>query len=276
MPYDLSVTNHYHHGSLLKEITEAVTKLGKSNQTLTIEDLAPVDEFHIGGRVATEHLLQQLQFTAQHHILDAGCGLGGASRFIASTCQSRVSGIDLTGEYIEVGNQLCQWLGLNDAVDLQQGNILELPFDNDSFDGAIMLHVGMNIEDKVSLFSEIRRVLRPGAQLGVYDVMRIKAGKLAYPVPWATQNSTCKLATADEYRATLESTGFELTHEADRSEFAQTFFEMLRAKTAGKNGPPPLSLHTLMQESTAAKIKNMIDNIGAGRISPIEMVARKP
>jgi len=275
MSYDQSVTDHYQHGTLLQEIQTAVAKLGKSHDTLSIEDLAPVDEFHIGGRIATEHLLQQLNFTEQHHVLDAGCGLGGASRFIASTCQSRVSGIDLTGEYIEVGNELCQWLGLNDTVSLQQGSILELPFGDHSFDGAIVLHVGMNIEDKAGMFGEIQRVLRPGARFGVYDVMRIKAGALAYPVPWATQGNTCKLATPDEYRGALKNAGFELIYEADRSEFAQKFFEKLRAKTAAKGGPPPLSLHTLMQDSTAAKIKNMIDNIGAGLVSPIEMIGKK-
>jgi len=275
MSYHQSVTDHYHHGSLLQDIQDGLTKLGKNTDTLSIEDLAPVDEFHIGGRIATEHLLQQLSFGDQQHVLDAGCGLGGASRFIASTCGSRVSGADLTQEYIDVGNQLCQWLGLDDKVSLQQGNILELPYDSDSFDGAIMLHVGMNIEDKATMFSEIYRTLRPGALFGVYDVMRTKPGPLAYPVPWATWDDTSQLATPDEYKQALKSTGFELTHEADRSEFAQGFFEMLRAKTAGKNGPPPLSLHTLMQDSTPAKIKNMIDNIGAGLISPIEMVARK-
>jgi hypothetical protein len=40
-------------------------------------------------------------------------------------------------------------------------------------------------------------------------------------------------------------------------------------------GPPPLGLHMLMKESMAEKIKNMIDNITAGYIAPVELIASK-
>jgi ubiquinone/menaquinone biosynthesis C-methylase UbiE len=63
-----------------------------------------------------------------------------------------------------------------------------MPFPDRSFDGAYMLHVGMNIEDKEKLASEVARVLRPGSVFGIYDVMRTGPGELAYPVPWAARD----------------------------------------------------------------------------------------
>ncbi len=54
MSNDKAVSEHYLHGDLLKAIQAAISELGKTIDSITIEDLAPVDEFHIGGRVATE------------------------------------------------------------------------------------------------------------------------------------------------------------------------------------------------------------------------------
>jgi len=82
---------------------------GKSTDTVTIDDLAPVDEFHIGGRRASEDFLDQLAFSTQTKVLDVGCGLGGPARFVANRYGSQVTGIDLTAEYVETGNTLCKW-----------------------------------------------------------------------------------------------------------------------------------------------------------------------
>lgn len=270
-----TVSDHYTHGSLLDSIQASITRLGKTIGSVTVEDLGPVDEFHIGGREATEHFLNQLNFSGQDHILDVGCGLGGASRFIASRYKAKVSGIDLTQEYIDTGNTLCRWVGLNNQVTLLQGNALSIPFDDEYFDGALMLHVAMNIEDKAQLFAEVYRVLRPGSTLGVYDIMRNKDGELAYPVPWATEKSTSLLATADQYKQAMSSAGFVVSKENDRRDFALDFFKKLRVKNEANGGPPPLGLHTLMGESTTVKIKNMIDNIDADLIAPVEIIAYK-
>ena len=275
MSNDKAIADHYMHGNLLNSIRAALASLGKTETSVSIEDLAPVDEFHIGGRVATDNFISQLNFTELDHILDVGCGLGGASRFVAHKYNNHVTGIDLTPEYIETGNILCGWVRLDNKISLQQGSALSMPFEDESFDGAYMMHVGMNIEDKSQLFSEVYRVLRPGAPFGVYDVMRINDGNLAYPVPWASEQSTSCLASPGQYRRALVETGFEVGNETNRRDFALEFFKALREKTEAAGGPPPLGLHTLMKETTPIKIKNMIDNIMADYIAPIEMIAKK-
>jgi len=275
MSNDKAVSTHYLHGNLLKAIQDSLSKLDKTIDSVTIEDLAPVDEFHIGGRIATENILGQLKFSERDHILDVGCGLGGASRYVANKYNNRVTGIDLTGEYIETGKALSSWVKLDDRVTLQQGSALAMPFQDATFDGGIMMHVGMNIAEKARLFEEVFRVLRPGSFFGIYDVMRIKEGELSYPVPWAAEQSTSSLSTPDQYKQALSNAGFNVHNESNRRDFALEFFKQLRAKTEANGGPPPLGLHTLMKESTAIKIKNMIDNIVANFIAPVEMVAVK-
>ncbi len=275
MSNDRAVSEHYLHGDLLKAIQTAIPRLGKTLDSITIEDLAPVDEFHIGGRQATEHFVGQLNISEQDHILDVGCGLGGASRYVANRYNNHVTGIDLTEEYIETGNTLCAWVKLDQHISLHQGSALSMPFQDETFDGAYMMHVGMNIDDKARLFNEIYRVLRPGACFGVYDVMRDKHGELTYPVPWATEKSTSNLAAPDQYKHALENAGFVVSKENNRRDFAVDFFKRLAEKVAADGGLPALGLHTLMQQSTAVKIKNMIENITAEYIAPVEIIAHK-
>jgi len=269
------VSRHYTHGGLTEAIRAGIVALGKAANSITIDDLAPVDEFHIGGRRASEEFLDQVGFSAQMHVLDVGCGLGGAARFIASRYGSQVTGIDLTAEYIETGNALCKWVGLDQRISLHQGSALSMPFAEGSFDGAYMLHVGMNIDDKERLASEVARVLRPRSSFGIYDVMRTGPGDLAYPVPWATTADLSAVAEPERYKKALQEAGLTVVGERNRRDFALAFFADLRAKTAAAGGPPPLGLHVLMGKSTPGKVQNMIDNITSGRIAPVELIARK-
>ena len=275
MAEDHPVAAHYTHGDLLAAIRSGVEALGKTPETLSIDDLAPIDEFHIGGRRASADFLGQLPLDPDTHALDVGCGLGGGARFAASRFGCRVTGIDLTAEFVETGAVLCGWVGLDERIALHQGSALDMPFDDGGFDAAYMMHVGMNISDKTGLFAEVARILKPGGTFGVYDVMETGEGDLAYPVPWAEAPATSSLAASDDYKTALEAAGFAVTAERSRRDFALDFFAELSAKAAAAEGPPPLGLHILMGETRAEKVRNMIDNIAAGRIAPVEIIARK-
>ncbi len=270
------VSKTYLHGSLLRDIQSALDKMDKSITELSIADLAPVDEFHIGGRAATEQFMAQLELSDNDTVLDVGCGLGGSARYAVETYQCQVSGIDLSQEYVDTGNVLCEWVNMGDPINLQQGSVLDTPFDDSHFDRAYMMHVGMNIEDKTQLFRELYRVLKPGAILGVYDVMQQEQGELAFPVPWADSSVTSYLASPNGYIKAMTGAGFNLLKQNNRREFAIEFFDKLHATLQARGGPPPLGLHTLMQESTGSKINNMIANITANCIAPVELIAQKP
>ena len=85
MIYEQETSRHYTNGNLLAAIESALAKSGTSPAQVAIDDLAPVDEFHIGGRGATEYFIQQLGIQPNQHVLDIGCGLGGAARYVAAT-----------------------------------------------------------------------------------------------------------------------------------------------------------------------------------------------
>jgi ubiquinone/menaquinone biosynthesis C-methylase UbiE len=270
-----SVSDHYTHGDLVAAIRAGIASLGKTPGSITSDDLAPIDEFHIGGREATAELIGQLALSATDHVLDIGCGLGGAARFVADRHGCRVTGIDVTREYVDVGNMLCEWVGLADRISLQHGDALSIPFPDRTFDGAWMLHVGMNIADKARLCSEVGRVLKPGARFAIYDVMRTAKGEITYPLPWATTAALSAVTEPEEYRKALQSAGFTIVSERNRRDFALAYFDEQRAKVSAAGALPPLGLHILMGEKTRQQARNMHDNIAAGRLAPVELISEK-
>lgn len=275
MSGEKAVSDHYTHGALLAAIRSGLEALGKTPETVSVEDLGPIDEFHIGGRKASEHFLGQLPLDAAAHALDVGCGLGGGARFAASRFGCRVTGIDLTAEFVETGQALCAWVSLEEQVSLQQGSALDLPFAPGAFDAAYMMHVGMNIADKARLCAEVARVLKPGGSFGVYDVMRTGEGELTFPVPWAETAATSAVDSPEIYREALAAAGLAVVAEETRRDFALAFFAEVAAKMAADGGPPPLGTHLLMGATRAEKVQNMVENVSAGRIAPVELIAKK-
>jgi ubiquinone/menaquinone biosynthesis C-methylase UbiE len=270
-----SVSAHYSHGQLLEQIRRGVEAIGKTAATVTVDELAPVDEFHIGGRQASEDFISQLDLSADDHTLDVGCGIGGTSRFVANRFGCRVTGIDLTPEFVSTGQSLCDWVGLSSQVELHQGDATEMPFANESFDAAFMLHVGMNIVNKARMFAEVYRLVKPSAIFGIYDVMQTTDEPLTYPVPWSSVPGTSALATQEQYVEALEQTGFDIIKIRDRRDFAAEFFAETRRQMEQAGGAPPLGVHIAMGDSAPIKISNMVENIAAGRVSPVEIFAAK-
>ena len=273
MPDRKTVATHYASNELLHRIEAGIQQLGLTRCSVSVEDLGPVDEFHIGGRIATERFLKAIALSGNDHVLDIGCGLGGASRFAAQNFDCQVTGIDLTDEYISAGRKLCGWVGLEARIRLEQGDATNMPFPDNEFDKAYMLHVGMNIADKAALFSEVRRVLKPGGVFGVYDIMQIGPGDVTYPMPWATTEKGSALGSPDEYRNALQVAGFTVLSEKSRLDFAREFFAEMQSRSAAAGGPPPLGLHILMGKDAPMKLGNMISEISLKRIAPVELIA---
>ena len=266
-----TVVAHYSHGELLAAILRGLAATGKTTDRIDSDDLAAGDEFHIGGREATSALFDQLDWRPGVQVLDVGCGIGGPARYLARHRGARVTGVDLAPEFVEVARELTRRCGLDEVVDFQVGNGLALPIPDGGVDAACLLHVGMNIGDKARLFAEVRRVVRPGGWFAVYDVMRVGAGEIDYPVPWASDAGTSFVAECDTYRRLLEQAGFRIEHERDRRQFGIESFARLRALWS--EGPPPLGPHIVIGQDFATKVANLVAAMQRGFLAPTEMIS---
>lgn len=275
MTVEQDVITHYRHGSLEEALLAGLVAAGKDPDKLTPDDLAAADEFHIGGRQATIDFATEIAPAAGMHLLDVGCGIGGPSRYFAQNYGCRVTGIDLNEEFVTTAGSLARRTALDGKVQYRVASALELPFPDDSFDGAYMQHVGMNIADKAKLFHEVHRVLKPDATFALYDAMRIGDGPFNYPVPWSVGDQTNFIETPSTYRALLSADGFEVVKERERGAFALEVYRARLAALNQKGGPPPLGTHILMGESAHQKTANMLSMIESGVIAPVEMICRR-
>lgn len=267
------IAQHYANGALADIIETRLRDLGFVPGATGIDDLAPIDEFHTGGRQATIDLVEQVDLRPGTSVLDIGSGIGGTARLLAHRYGCDVTGIDVTPEFVAVAEALTRLVGLEQQARFQLGTAADLPFADGSFEAATLIHVGMNIVDKRRLCAEAARVLTRGGTFAIYDMMRTGEGELDYPVPWATTADTSFVEEPQTYRTALAEAGFEVVAERNRRAFALDFFATMKARL-GDSGPPPLGLHILMGAAAPAKVANVMGNIDRGRIAPVEMICR--
>ena len=269
------VAEHYSHGALEQTILEALKATGKNPNKLELADLEAIDEFHAGGREATVEFGSQMGLGRGSHVLDVGCGIGGPARYFAQALGWRVVGIDLTKEFVEVATSLSKRAGMDGSVRFQQASAIATPFEKGTFDAAYTIHVGMNIEDKASLFREVRRVLKPGGTFGIFDIMREAEGPLTFPLPWAPSKETSFVESTQTYREFLRGAGFQVEKERNRRAFTVEFFQKVQARMAASGGrPPALGLHLLVGREWPQRIQNFAADLGRGLVAPIEIISR--
>lgn len=273
MSTETKVAGHYGRGQLEELILAAVAREGKDPENLAAGDLAAVDEFHVGGLEATEELAKHMELRAGLRVLDVGSGLGGPARYFAGEHGCRVTGIDLTEEFVRVAGSLTRRTKLDGLVEFRQGSALQLPFERHTFDRAYMIHVGMNITDKSSIFREVRRVLKPAGLFTIFDIMRTGDGPLRYPVPWALSAETSFVGTVKDYRDALQDAGFRTVQERGCGPFAIAFTERVMARMA-QGGPPALGLHLLMGEKAPIMAGNVLAMMKESVLEPVELYAR--
>ncbi len=203
-----AVRANYTPGDLSESILTALRDAGKDMRALTPDDLAPVDQFHLGGKAATLALIERAGLAPGMRVLDLGGGLGGSARTLATTVGCHVTVLDLSEEYCRVGAILTEWTGLSDRVTFRHGNALDISFADGAFDAVWTQHATMNIADKERLAAEIHRVLRPGGRYVLHEVMAGPVQPIHFPVPWAYDASISFLRPPDEVRALLAAAGF--------------------------------------------------------------------
>ena len=206
----IDIKDHWEREYLSEAIRAALVESRKDLNELTLDDLAPLDQFHGGGKAFTTRLARLASLKLGMKALDVGGGLGGPARTLALEFGCHVTVIDLTESYVQDGRMLTSLMGLGERVTHRLGNALELPFEDESFDAVWTQNSGMNIEDKESLYAEFHRVIRPNGLLVFQELMSGPNQPLVFPVMWSRDGVNNFLRTPEQMRATVEAAGFQV------------------------------------------------------------------
>ena len=269
-----SAPTHYGRPDLAGTLLKALESAGKDIQNLAPDDLAPFDNLHVRGRAGTHGLARLAGLRPGTRVLDVGCGIGGPARTLAAEYGCLVTGIDLTESYVEAGRELTERVGLSESVSIHVGNAVELPIVDGSFDVVWMQHVGMNVADKARLYSECRRVLRPGGKLALHEIVAGTKSPLRYSVPWASDPSASFLLSPDRLRETLDESGLSRVEWRD-----DTSNSIEWAKSPGDAGGPeglPGALEALLGPDYRERLQNVRRNLIERRIEVVQAVCTSP
>ena len=154
-----------------------------SDAAITPETLAPLDHFNGRGLAATQELVALLDPHAGESLLDIGSGIGGPARWIAMQYGCTVTGVDVTAAFCEAARVLNAACGVADRVRIFEGTALALPFPDASFDRAYSHGVMMSIADKVGVYREAFRVLKPGGRRCCSSSMRDRTVRRSFRCP---------------------------------------------------------------------------------------------
>ena len=262
------IDTQYSTGVSRQNIERALTDAGLCLDSLQPADLAPLEDFHTMGRIATTQLAGLVEITPGDEVLDAGSGIGGTARYVAGRSRCHVVAVDLTEEYCQTARWLNQLAGLDDRISVRQADVTDLPFEDATFTLMFSQHVQMNVADKALLYAEARRVLAEGGRLAVWDIVAGEGGEPDFPVPWADRPEYSHLTTSDRLRTAIATPGFEIEQWNDLTDQAATMMQTLLTWP-----PNPIGLQAFVPDFES-KAKNLTAALADGRLRAAQGVAR--
>lgn len=271
MTLEANVIRHYARDNLADLLLDT---LDAQPEDINAEMLGAIDEFHVGGRAATACLIDRLEILPDMNVLDVGCGLGGAARYVAESWSAHVTGIDLTPEYIDAARILTERAGLAGSVSFDCGNALDLPYGEQSFGAAYTIHAAMNVINKDEFYFNVHRVLKPGAMFGIYDMLAgFNEIMLKFPVPWATGWNSCFLSRPGDLEVTLERAGFVIECMENRRDLG--IRAISRLKQLPDNAPARRASEVILGADWKEKLDNLEQAMVKDSCAPWLVVCRR-
>jgi len=114
-------------------------------------------------------LANRMQLEAGDRVLDVGCGVGGPARNISRFADVSVVGLNNNDYQVKRGNAIAAAEGVADKVQLVKGNFMDIDMPEESFDGAYAIEATCHAPDRTKCFSEVFKVLKPGATFAGYE-----------------------------------------------------------------------------------------------------------
>lgn len=153
-------------------------------------------------------------------VLDAGCGIGGSSVYLAKNMGCRVQGITLSEKQVKTATDLAARKGVGDKVQFSQQDYTATRFPDNTFDIAWCIESMETATDKTLFFKEMSRVLKPGGKILIADIFKPQSYDMSREQDMQTMLNGWAMSdilSIDELHTTAELNSFKVTKIEDVS-----------------------------------------------------------
>lgn len=117
-----------------------------------------------------EAIVAPIEIRAHHHVVDAGCGIGGTSAYLARTRGCKVTGVNLNEVQLAIAEKRVNEMELGGRVGFSRGDCSRrLPFDSNSIDFVVNIESACHYSDRGQFLREVHRILKPGGRIAAMD-----------------------------------------------------------------------------------------------------------
>ncbi len=193
-------------------------------------------------------------------VLDAGCGVGGSSLWLASQRGCNVTGISLNAKQVEKAAAYSTEAGLSASLKFEQKNYLHTGYPSGSFDVVWAIESVCYADDKSEFMREAFRLLKRGGRLIVADFFKadnLSPNENDAVRRWAAGWAINDYATLEDFQAGLHATGFQEIEVQDASEaILPSAKRLYRSYFIGK---PAAMLYRLFNGKVTELSKNNVE-----------------
>jgi tocopherol O-methyltransferase len=154
-----------------------------------------------------EVLADKVKVTSKDSVLDAGCGVGGSSVWLARNIGCQVTGIDINPNFINIAKREAKKRNLDGLVSFQEMDFCRTAFLDNVFDVVWALESSCHAEDKQAFLMEMSRILKPGGHIVIADGYKTReSSELSSDLMgWAVPN----IPSVTEFTDYLTKAGFQ-------------------------------------------------------------------
>jgi sterol 24-C-methyltransferase len=171
------------------------------------------------------YLAHRVNIQEGQKVLDVGCGIGGPARSIARFTGANITGLNINDFQLGQARRLTQEAGLGYQVNFISANFMKMPFADETFDAAYAIEATCYAPSLKDIYSEVYRVLKPGATFGLYEVIMTHRYDDNNPTHREVRHGiergggVAHVVTAAEAIAAFKAAGFELLSVSDMADY---------------------------------------------------------
>lgn len=182
----------------------------------------PGESLIASQRRQEQGIAQILRLEPGMRVADLGCGVGGPMVAIAEATGANITGINYNAYQIERGKRVVSKAGLDETCQFLFANFMDVPLEDGAFDAIYCFESACHAPNKLLLFRESYRLLKPGGEMAVldwcfterFDVDDVRHRDIHTRIE--TANATPSVFTTERHVETIRSAGFEIIQAVDQ------------------------------------------------------------